>query len=33
MTILKERMTVDNESDMVVFLIGIHINKPWKFWQ
>jgi hypothetical protein len=33
MAIIKERMTVDNESDIVVFLIGMRINKLWKFWQ
>lgn len=33
MAIIKERMTVDNESNIVVFLIGMRINKLWKFWQ
>jgi hypothetical protein len=31
--IVKERMTVDNDDEITVFLIGMRINKPWKFWQ
>lgn len=27
------RFTADTDDDFVVFLIGMRINKPWKFWQ
>ena len=27
------RFTADFDGDFVVFLIGLRINKPWKFWQ
>ena len=27
------RFTADFEGDFIVFLIGMRINKPWKFWQ
>lgn len=32
-TIIKERMTVDNNSEITVFLIGMRVNKPWKVWK
>ena len=32
-TIFKERMTVENENSVVIFLIGMRINKTWKFWK
>ncbi len=28
--IIKERMTVANEQELVVFLIGMRVNKVWK---
>jgi Domain of unknown function (DUF4188) len=28
--IIKERMTVDNQDEIVVFLIGMRVNKIWK---
>lgn len=31
--IVAERMTARVEGDLVVFLIGMRINKLWKFWQ
>lgn len=31
--IAKERMTVRMDTDFVVFLIGMRVNKPWKFWK
>ena len=30
--IIAERMCAEVEGDFVVFLIGMRINKPWKFW-
>lgn len=30
MEIINQRMTVDIDSEFVVFLIGMRINKPWK---
>jgi Domain of unknown function (DUF4188) len=32
MAIIAERMTAKVDGDFVVFLIGMRINKPWKFW-
>src|SRR5579862_7227977 len=29
-TVIEKRMTVQMESEFVVFLIGMRINKPWK---
>jgi hypothetical protein len=26
------RFTADFEGDFILFLIGMRINKPWKFW-
>ncbi len=31
--ILKKRVYAEIEGDFVVFLIGMRINKPWKFWK
>jgi hypothetical protein len=31
--IIKERMCAEVEGEIVIFLIGIRINKPWKFWK
>jgi hypothetical protein len=31
-TVIAERMTAEIEGDFVVFLIGMRINRPWKFW-
>lgn len=31
--IVAERMTAKIEGDFVVFLIGMRVNKWWKFWQ
>jgi hypothetical protein len=28
--IIKERMTVDNKDEIVIFLIGLRVNKLWK---
>ncbi len=28
--LIKERMTVTNEQELVVFLIGMRVNKIWK---
>ena len=30
-TIIPQRMTAEIDGDFVVFLIGMRINKPWKF--
>ena len=32
-SIVSERMTAKVEGSFVVFLIGMRINKPWKFWR
>lgn len=31
--IIKDRVTIKIEEDIVVFLIGIRINRLWKFWK
>lgn len=31
--IYETRMTAEIEGDFVVFLIGVRLNKPWKFWK
>jgi hypothetical protein len=31
--IIKERVCAEVEGEIVIFLIGIRINKPWKFWK
>jgi hypothetical protein len=31
--IIKRRVCAEIEGDFVVFLIGLRINKPWKFWR
>ncbi len=28
--IYKGRMTADLEGEFVIFIIGMHVNKPWK---
>lgn len=33
MKIFNEHMTAQMEGDFVVFLIGMRINRPWKFWK
>ena len=33
MKIYDGRYTADFDDDVVVFLIGMRVNKPWKFWQ
>ena len=30
---INQRVTADMQGDFVVFLIGMRINKPWKFWR
>lgn len=32
-TIIKSRQTPLIEGEFVVFLIGMRVNKPWKFWK
>jgi hypothetical protein len=31
--LIKERVCAEVEADVVVFLIGMRINKLWKFWK
>jgi hypothetical protein len=31
--IIKDRVCAEVDGEVVVFLIGIRINKPWKFWK
>jgi hypothetical protein len=31
--VFKERYTATIEGDFVVFLIGMRINQPWRFWE
>ena len=31
--IIAKRMCAEVEGDFVVFLIGMRVNKPWKFWK
>lgn len=31
--VIAKRMSAEIEGDFVVFLIGMRINKPWKFWK
>ncbi|GHO47918.1 DUF4188 domain-containing protein [Ktedonospora formicarum] len=31
--IIKERMTAEMEGEFVVFMIGMRVNQPWKFWK
>jgi Domain of unknown function (DUF4188) len=31
--IIAKRVCAEIEGDFVVFLIGMRINRPWKFWQ
>ncbi len=31
--IIAERMCAEVEGDFVVFLIGMRVNRPWKFWR
>jgi len=31
--IIKERVCAEVEGEIVIFLIGIRLNKPWKFWK
>jgi hypothetical protein len=31
--VIAKRMSAEIEGDFVVFLIGMRVNKPWKFWK
>lgn len=31
--IIRERVCAEVEGEIVIFLIGIRINRPWKFWK
>jgi hypothetical protein len=31
--IIKDRVCAEIDGEIVIFLIGVRINKPWKFWK